>query len=185
MARGRHSHRGNQWNTHKGNFCTRHRGMSHNDSNANREVVCLYCGKSGHIARDCFKKINNDSNNRYEKHNGNYVRKDTPDVNGFRNLRLFISENALYVETDDKNEWFIDSGASAHMSYNRDWYDEYYKRSDGTHIYLGDKRSHKFIGYEVISVNIPNGQFKQIHNVMYVPSIKKNLIYVSAITDNI
>ena len=50
-----------------------------------------YCGKSGHIARDCVKKINNYSNNRYKKHNGNYVIKDTPNVNGFKNLRLFIS----------------------------------------------------------------------------------------------
>ena len=63
-TRGRHSHRGNQWNTHRGKFCTIHRGMSHGDSN--RDVVCRYCGKSGHIARDCFKKINNDSNNRYK-----------------------------------------------------------------------------------------------------------------------
>ena len=80
--------------------------MSHTDSNANREVVCHYCGKSGHIARDCFKKINNESincfkkinnesNNIYKKHNGNYVRKYTPDVNGFKNIRLFIFEHAM------------------------------------------------------------------------------------------
>ena len=120
MARGRHSHRENQWNRHKGNFRTRHRGMSHSDSNANRDVVCHYCGKLGHIARDCFKKINNDSNNIYKKHNGNYVRKDTPDVTGFMYLRLFISKHALFAETDDENACFIDSGASTHMSRNRD-----------------------------------------------------------------
>ena len=143
--------------------------MSHTDSNANRDVVCHYCGKSGHIARDFFKKINNDSNNRYRKHNGSYVRKDILDVNGFKNLTLFISKHALSVETDDENAWFIDSSAYVHMSCNRDWYDEYHEKSDGTHIYLGDNRSHKVLGYRAISVNLPNGQFKQIHNVMYVP----------------
>lgn len=101
-ARGRYPHRGNRWNTHRGKFCVRHRGMSHNESSANKDVVCHYCGKSGHIARDCFKKINNDSNNKYKKHNGNYVRKDTPDVNGFKNLRLFISEHALSADTNDE-----------------------------------------------------------------------------------
>ena len=30
-------------------------------------------------------------------------------------MRLFIPEDALSVETDDENAWFIDSGASAHM----------------------------------------------------------------------
>ena len=162
MARGRFPHRGNNWNPHKGKFRARHRGMSRNESSANKYVVCHYCGKSGHIARDWFKKINNDSNNRYRKHNGNYVRKDTIDVNGFKNLKLFISEHALSTETDDENARFIDSGASAHTSCNRDWYDEYYENSNGTHIYLGDNRPHKVLGYGVICVNLPNGQFKQI-----------------------
>ena len=102
MARGRYPYRGNRQNTNKGKFCVRNRGMSHNESSANKDIVCNYCGKSGHMARDCFKKINNDSNNRYIKHNGNYVRKDTPNVNGFKNLRLFISEHALSAETDDE-----------------------------------------------------------------------------------
>ena len=54
----------------------------------------------------------------------------------------------------------IDSGASVHMSYNRDWYDEYHEKYDGTHIYLGDNRSPKVLGYGAISVNLPDGQFK-------------------------
>ena len=73
---------------------------------------------------------------------------------------MFISKHALSAETDDENAWFIDPGASAHMSYNRDWYDEYYEKYDGTHIYLGDNRSHKVLGYGVISVNQPDGKFK-------------------------
>ena len=103
MARGRYPHKGNHWNSHRSKFRARHRGMSCNESSANKEVVCHYCGKSGHIARSCLKKIKNDSNNIYIKHNGNYVRKYTPDVNGFKNLRLFISEHALFVETNDEN----------------------------------------------------------------------------------
>ena len=55
---------------------------------------------------------------------------------------------------------------------------KYYEKTDGTHVYLGDNRSHKVQGYGVISVNLPNGQLRQIHNVMYVPGIKNNLIYV-------
>ena len=146
MERVRYTHIGNHWNTHRGKFHARHRGMSRNDSSPNKYVVWNYCGKSGHIARDYFKKINNDSNNKYIKHNGNYVKKDIPDVNGFKNLRLFISKHALSTKTDDENAWFIDSGASSHMSCNRYWYDEYYEKSDGTHIYLSDSGSHKVLG---------------------------------------
>ena len=50
------------------------------------------------------------------------MRKDTPDVNGFKNLRLFRSENDLSAKMDGESVWFIDSGASAHMSCNRECY---------------------------------------------------------------
>ena len=69
MERVKQAHRGNQWNRHRGKFHTRHRGMSHTNSNVNRNVECHYYGKSGHIARDCFRKNNHESNHRYRKHN--------------------------------------------------------------------------------------------------------------------
>ena len=70
------------------------------------------------------------------------------------------------------------------MTCNKEWYDKYYEKNYGTHIYLGDNRSHKFQGYGIISVYLPNGKMRQIHDVMYVPAIKKNLISASTITDN-
>lgn len=35
----------------------------------------------------------------------------------------------------------------------------------------------------MICVMFPNGQERQIHDVMYVPGIKTNLIYVSTISN--
>ena len=69
------------------------------------------------------------------------------------------------------------------MSCNRNWFDSYCETNDGANIYLGDERSHQIKGYVDITVTLPNGSVKQIHNVMHVPSIKKNLIYVSTIAD--
>ena len=39
-------------------------------------------------------------------------------------------------------------------------------------------------GYGIIKLKLSNGQLREIHNVMYVHGIKKNLIYVSTITEN-
>ena len=99
--------------------------------------------------------------------------KDTSICDGFKNLKLFVSDVALYVENDDVNTWFIDSGASLHTSCNKEWFDEYYENIDGTYAYLGDVRSLKVQGYGVIGVNFSNGQERKIHNVMYVPGIKR------------
>ena len=90
----------------------------------------------------------------------------------------------MFAKRDDESPWFIHSGASSHMSCNREWYDEFHEKFYGTRIYLGDNRSREVQGYGVISVNILDGQFKQIHNVMYVPGITNILIYVSVITNN-
>jgi hypothetical protein len=158
--------------------------MTHLDSYVKRNIECEYCRKPIHIAKYCYRRKNHESNQRYKRHNGNFVHKDILVNDGFKNLKLFISEVALSAENDDENAWFIDFGASDHMTCNKECYDEYYEKNDGTHIYLEDNISHKVQGYGVISVNLPNGQLRQMHDVMYVPSIKKNLIYVSTIIDN-
>jgi hypothetical protein len=110
--------------------------MTHFDFSVRRNVECDYCGKLGNLAKDNYKIKNHESKQRYIRHNGNFVHKDTSVSDGFKNINLFIFEAALFVETDDENAWFIDSGASTHMSCNKEWYDEYYENIDGTHIYL-------------------------------------------------
>lgn len=55
-------------------------------------------------------------------------------------------------------------------------------RINGTYVYLGDGISLKVQGYGMIYVNMLDGQLKEIHNVLYVLEIKKNLIYVSSVT---
>ena len=68
-----------------------------------------------------------------------------------------MSNATLLVETEDDNAWFIDSGASIHMSCKSDWLDTYHEINNGGHIYLGDNRSHEIKGYGNISVMMPNG----------------------------
>ena len=94
---------------------------------------------------------------------------------------MLVSDVALSIETDDVNAWFIDSSESLHMSFNKFWFDEYHENIYGTCVYLGDNRSLQVQGYGIIGVMLPNGKERQIHDVMYVPSIKKNLISIFSI----
>lgn len=158
--------------------------MTHLDSYVKRNIECDYCGNHGHLPKDCYRRNNHESNQIHRRHNGNLMNRDTSVTDGFKKLKLFLSNVALSTETNDETAWFIDSGASAYMTCNNEWYDKYYEKTNGTHIQLGDNRSHKVQGYEVISVYLPNRQMRQIHDVMYVPTIKNNLIFVSTITDN-
>jgi hypothetical protein len=70
------------------------------------------------------------------------------------------------------------------MSCNRNWFDTCHENINDVHkIYLGDDRSHEIKGYGDVSVTLLTGEVKQIHNVMYVQGIKKNLISISTIAN--
>eukprot|EP00253_Pinus_taeda_P020335 PITA_20335 len=121
-ARGKRPFQGRPWDRNRGCFQAKQKGMAPPDSYVKRNIECDYCGKPGHLAKDCYRRKNNESNQRHNKHNGNYINRDTSVNDGFKNLKLFLSDVALSAETDDENAWFIDSGASAHMTCNKEWY---------------------------------------------------------------
>jgi hypothetical protein len=68
------------------------------------------------------------------------------------------------------------------MTCNKNWYRNFKETCNGAHIYLGDDLSDQINGYGDILVTLLNGNVRHIHNVVYVPRINKNLIYVSTIT---
>jgi hypothetical protein len=88
-------------------------GMS---SNIN-EPKCFYCGRTGHLARECYKKKSDEARHKYRKHSGHFAG-ENPNSNS-KDLRLFVSNVALSAETDDVDAWFVDSGASIHMTCNK------------------------------------------------------------------
>ena len=94
-----------------------------------------------------------------------------------------MSNAALSAEMDDSDAWFVDSIASVHMNCNKNWYANFKETKNGAIIYLGDDRAHQIKGYRDIHVKFLNCTIHHIHNVVYVPGIKKILISVSTITD--
>jgi hypothetical protein len=68
------------------------------------------------------------------------------------------------------------------MTCNKNWYANFKETWNGASIYLGDDCAHQIKGYGDILVTLPNGIVHHIHNVVYVPRIKKNLISVSTNT---
>ena len=77
----------------------------------------------------------------------------------------------------------MDSGASVHMTCNKNWYANFKETQNGASIYLGDDDAHQIKGYGDILVTLSNGTVHHIRNVVYVLGIKKNLISVSTVTN--
>jgi hypothetical protein len=167
-------------------------------SDRNESKSCFYCGRPGHIVKDCHKKKSDEARNKPRTHSGHYAEKssnqdlrlfiasddiDEPPNFDSQDLRLFVCNAALSTETYDFDAWFVDSGASIHMTCNKMWYTNFKETQNGASIYLGNDCAHQIKGYGDIPVTLSNGTVCHIHNAVYVLGIKKNLISMSTIID--
>ena len=115
-------------------------------------IKCFYCRRTGNIARNCYKKKNDENRNRHKRHTGHFVGKGLN-----YDLKLFVSDATIFAETDEVETWFVDSGASTHMTCNKHWYENFKETNNGANIYLGDERAYQIKGYGDIIVILPNG----------------------------
>lgn len=125
---------------------------------------CYSCGSTSHLANNCFKK------------NGKNEKKEKEDV-------LWAS---FLVNDNYKNEWFFDSGATAHMTNSTTHLlnaDSSFRReivtADDSKMQvecIGDIEKCMLIENEVKKI--------KINNVQYVPNIVTNLLSVSQIVKN-
>lgn len=69
------------------------------------------------------------------------------------------------------------------MTCNRHWFKIFEETTCRDNIYLGDDKSYQIKAYGDFMVMLNDGNIIYIKNVMYVPGIKKNLIYVLMMVD--
>ena len=79
--------------------------------------------------------------------------------------------------------WYIDSGASRHMTGARDMFTEISETGLELEIVLGDDTVVRAVGRGTICFDRESMQPMILRDVLYVPGLKKNLVSVSAIED--
>ena len=129
--------------------------------NKKESKSCFYCDQPWHLIRDYQKKKSDEARNKTRKHTGHFAKDssehdlrlfnanddyDEPPNFDSRDLRLFVSNAALSAKTDDSDAWFVDSGASVHMTCNKKWFTNFKEKHNGANIYLGDDRTHQIKG---------------------------------------
>ena len=79
--------------------------------------------------------------------------------------------------------WFLDNGASFHMTGDQDLFTDLDEKDLGVHIEMGNDGRYNATGIGTISFKRESGKPFVLKEVMHVPGLKKNLISVVMLED--
>jgi transposase InsO family protein len=129
-------------------------------------IKCYNCGKLGHMAKNC-------RNQRKEEAHRAEQQKDVQ-------FAFSATFQAAHLK---KGQWILDSGATAHMSYRKDWMHNF-KMAGGSTIQLANNETMNAEGKGDIAVTLTNKNVQAaatIQDVLYIPGFGKNLLSTSAL----
>ncbi len=86
---------------------------------------------------------------------------------------------ALAISLVCKDAWFINSGASQHLTFQKEVLSTFQEFSLNLKVYLGDENMFDVCGKCTIVFNLPNGISKCIGDVLYVPKLTNNLLSIN------
>lgn len=171
--RGRHQARGGSRGTSSGrgghfpNFNSIKGSQSYRDErDTHKGVTCFKCNQDGHIVKNC--PYNNKQNN---------SRRERSNMAKLEGVALISST------MNRPNEWFIDSAATKHMTNDRSILENYVEYDQPKDIYLGDSAVIVALGEGKVrlpTVNSTNDVVLNLHKVLFVPELTKNLLSVPA-----
>ncbi|KAK9683745.1 hypothetical protein RND81_10G161700 [Saponaria officinalis] len=120
-------------------------------------LVCYVFGKSGHKAYQCTQKKTAEANVA-----------ETDDI-----IAVLIVEANL---VGNVAEWILDTGASRHFCADKGLFAKFEEVTDGECVYMSNSSSAMITGKGKIFLKLTSGKTLALNNVLYVPSLRRNLV---------
>eukprot|EP00253_Pinus_taeda_P005175 PITA_05175 len=149
---------------------------SHFDAKGKKQdmskVKCFHCHQHRHYATNCPQKKKN------KQAAGSAVGEALASQ-----FEMDFSLIACLVSSVMGSVWFLDGGASFHMTGDRDFFSDLDEKDLGVHIEMGDDDRYSATDISTISFERESGKPFVLKEVMHVPGLKKNLIFVAMLED--
>lgn len=136
---------------------------------------CFYCGIKGHFANDCYKT---------KKDLGEKQRNLTMEEDEEHSNESLVMTSCFLTNLGEIYPWWIDSGASSHMTRHKEYFTSLlsYER-EGKIIYMANDGECDIKGIGSILISLSTNRNATLENVLFIPSITKNLLSVSQMVD--
>ena len=158
---------------------THGKGKERRDYRKQFQGVCHNCKKKGHFARDCperYKRGNKQQHGDQNKGSVHCAEKDEADLD---------QEALITSNCGDNVHWIVDSGATQHMTYQKNCLYDYVDFKKPCIVNLGDDRTISAYGkgsYNILADINGRTQNISLREVLYLPELGKNLLSIRAMT---
>ena len=154
--------------------------MSHSESNSSHggkkvdksEVRCFNCHEMGHYATNCPSKKSKKGSS--EGSEGEALASQ---------FEMEFTLIACMVSSMMGCVWYLDSGASFHMTSDKNLFSALEEKDLKMHIEMGDDGRYSVSGVGMVAFQREHGAPLTLTDVMYVPRLKKNLVSVTMLEE--
>jgi hypothetical protein len=136
------------------------------------KVKCFHCHEHGHLTTNCL----------WKKKNKKVVGATDGEALASQ-FELDFSWIACMESSALRSVWYLDSGASFHMTGDKDIFSDLEEKYLKMHIEMGDNGRYSTTGIGTIIFQRESGKPFQLKDVMHVPGPKKNLVLVTMLVD--
>ncbi|KAL3699493.1 hypothetical protein R1sor_017515 [Riccia sorocarpa] len=148
-----------------------------------RTTKCHNCGEVGHWSRECKKE----KNQRFSRGNREKTKKKSDQIASFSYCTQSLAFVANSLAEKDCDAWFLDGGASEHMTHHREWFHNLEPVEKGTwFVGVADDTQLPVEGIGDIEITCcANEEVRKavLRGALYVPQLKKNLFSVGQAAD--
>ncbi|CAI7763760.1 unnamed protein product [Closterium sp. NIES-53] len=141
---------------------------------SNGSSKCHYCGKAGHFWRECRKRPSDWTPSKARNHEGN-AHTASGDADDSRESIVLLAGDGTNTPRD---AWFLDTGATQHMTHSASFLTNVGAPRDVTSVVFGNDKSLPVVGVGSTRLIVDGGPV-DIMNVLHVPGLKVNLLSVT------